>query len=136
MATDSMYIANNCNINGNINSAGDVTIDGQVEGTISIKGDLVIGEGAKVKADIQAENLQIKGEVKGKMTINTLLEISATGSLVGNIITKHLKIERGAKFIGTSTHSDEQITETPKDSNNADDSKFSFKPIIYNRLAK
>lgn len=132
-SADVMYIAKNCNINGNINSAGNVTIEGQVEGTISIKGDLIIGEEAKIKADIEAENVQIRGEVYGKITVHSLLEVSPTGTLVGDIITKHLKIERGAKFIGTSTHSDERAAETPQEVN---DSKFGFKPIIYNRLAK
>lgn len=132
-SADIMYIAKNCTIKGNISSAGNVTIDGQVEGAISIKGDLVIGEDAKVKADIEAENVEIKGEVSGKLTVQSLLGISESGSLVGDIITKNLRIDRGAKFIGTSTHSDERAVDPPNDSN---DSKFVFKPIIYNRLAK
>lgn len=132
-SADVMYIANNCNINGTINSSGNVTIEGQVEGTLSVKGDLIIGEQAKVKADIEAENIQIKGEVQGKIIVHSLLEVSPTGILVGDIITKHLKIDRGAKFIGTSTHTDEKTIENPKEPK---ESKFGFKPVIYNRLAK
>lgn len=130
---ENMYIAKDCKINGTITSTGNVTIDGQVEGILQIKGELIIGEGAKIKADIEAENVQVKGEVNGKLTVSSLLEICSTGSLIGDIITKHLKIDRGARFIGTSTHSDKASSEG---SNEQEDSKTGFKPIIYNRLAK
>lgn len=131
--TDIMYIAKDCNINGTISSTGNVTIDGQVEGNLRVKGELIIGEGAKIKADIEAQTVQIKGEVNGKLTVSSLLEICSTGSLTGDIITRHLKIDRGAKFIGTSTHSDENYKES---SNDSEEAKAGFKPIIYNRLAK
>lgn len=130
-SANTMYIAKDCNINGNINSTGNVTIDGQVEGTISIQGDLVIGEGAKIRAEIEADNVEIRGDVQGKMTVRSLLSIFPTGSLVGDIMTKNLKIERGAKFMGTCTHSDEKA-----DEKESSEGKFGFKPIIYNRLAK
>jgi len=126
-----MYIANNCHIKGGITSSGNVTIDGQVEGNIVIEGDLVIGHEANVKADIEAMNVHIKGEVQGKITAKSLLEMSSTGRLNGDIHTKYLKIDQGARFVGTSMHPDEEQSESGQN-----DSKFGFKPTVYNRLAK
>lgn len=139
LSTGDMYIAKNCHINGEIKSSGNVTIDGQVEGTIHIKGDLIIGQEGKIKADIHAENIYIKGEANGKVMAKSLLEISSTGSLYGDVNTRFIKIEQGAKFIGTSTHLDRTETEMDNDSaqdKDSKDSKLSFKPIIYNRLVK
>lgn len=125
-----MYIAHNCEIKGEIVSSGNVTVDGKAEGKISIKGNLIVGESGMIKADIEADNVEIKGQVHGKMTVKNLLDINSTGVLHDDITTQFLKIDQGAKFIGKSTHPD---AETEKNSN---DSKFAFKPIVYNRLAK
>ena len=138
MSENGVYIAKDRQITGEIKSATSVTIDGQVEGSIVIKGDLVVGENGKVKSDIEAQNVFIKGEVHGKIIARDLLEISPNGSVFGDITSKFLKIDQGAKFIGSSTHSDEipaESSEPPQDTESGGP-KLSFKPIIYNRLAK
>ncbi len=125
-----MYIAPTCEIKGEIVSSGNVTVDGKVEGKISIKGNLIVGESGITNADIEADNVEIKGNVVGKITVTNLLDVNSTGVLHGDISTKFLKIDQGAKFIGKSTHPD---SEADKNSN---DTKFAFKPIVYNRLVK
>jgi len=137
MSENGVYIAKDCQITGDIKSATNVTIDGQVEGSIIIKGDLIVGESGKVKSDIEAQNVYVKGEIHGKVTARNLLEISPSGSVFGDITTKFLKIDQGAKFIGASSHSEDTSAEDepPKEAEQ-NGTRFTIKPIIYNRLAK
>jgi len=139
--SNNMYLAEDCKIIGSINSNGNITVDGQVEGTIQSKGDIVIGKTAKVKADIQAKNVSVKGEVHGNISVQNLLEINLTGVVYGDIKTKLVKIEQGAKFIGKSTHIDYTDAESKnmESSNEESDglevkANTALKAVVYNRL--
>jgi cytoskeletal protein CcmA (bactofilin family) len=146
-----MYVAKECKITGKINSRVNVVIDGELEGTIETKGNLIVGPYGKVTAEIFAVNARIQGEVHGNITVENLLEIASTAVVYGDIKTKLLQIEQGAKFIGKSQNygQQEDITElesnleTEYESELSDNpvlleakkkSKLSFKPIVYNRM--
>ena len=87
---------------GSISANGLIRIDGQLVGEIVTKGDVVIGEGAKVLAEIKARNLTVAGSLNGNVQIQERLEIRGTGVLTGNINTKLLSIDEGASFSGNS----------------------------------
>lgn len=99
---DTTFIAPACQIVGNIVIKGNARIDGQIEGSIKISGDLVIGTNAKVTASIEAKNVQIAGEVHGDISSASTLELDSTARLYGDICTQQLKIEQGARFVGSS----------------------------------
>jgi cytoskeletal protein CcmA (bactofilin family) len=61
-------IGPNAHFRGDIQSDGGVRIDGVIEGTIDITGNLAILEGAKIIADIKANNISISGAVKGNIS--------------------------------------------------------------------
>ena len=63
---------------GTLSGAGGVRIEGSFEGTITIKGPLVVADGAKVTANVQASAVTVGGSVKGNITANKV-EIKATG---------------------------------------------------------
>jgi len=98
------YIAPDCEIKGSFTSKGNVRIDGQIEGTIKVDGDLTVGQNAVIKADIEAQNVSIAGEVRGNIKTRDLLEIGSSAKLFGDIVVKQLKIEQGARFIGSSSY--------------------------------
>jgi cytoskeletal protein CcmA (bactofilin family) len=100
------YLASDCEINGSFTAKGDVRIDGKVEGTISVAGNLVISQTAHLKADIEAQTVCIAGEVHGNVKAKELLELSPTARLYGDINCQNLKIEQGAHFVGASTSVD------------------------------
>ena len=99
---DTTFIASDCHITGTITIKGNARIDGQVEGTVKTSGDLIIGANAKLKATIEAKNVQIAGEVQGDILSTNSLELSSNAKLTGDIQTQQLKIEQGARFIGSS----------------------------------
>jgi len=101
--TNITYIAEDCELKGSLVSVGNVRIDGKLEGTIEVGGDLIIGQSASVKANITAATATITGVVCGNIKVGDLLELSPSSHLCGDIITKQLKIDQGAIFVGTSS---------------------------------
>lgn len=99
---ETTYIAADCEFSGKLTLKGSARIDGQIEGTISIGGDLVIGPSAILKATIEANTVSISGEVHGDITAKERLELSPSARLQGDIYTQQLRIDQGAHFIGTS----------------------------------
>lgn len=114
--TNVTYIAEDCEIKGSIVTKGNARIDGRVEGTINISGDLVIGQNAVLQADIESHTISIAGEVRGNITAKDLLELSSTARLFGDIKTKLLKIDQGARFVGNSNF-EETTTTSPSFAN-------------------
>ncbi|MCK4470528.1 MAG: polymer-forming cytoskeletal protein [Anaerolineae bacterium] len=109
-------IGPNVHFRGDIQSDGGVRIDGVFEGTIDITGNLVILEGAKIIADIKANNVSISGAVKGNITGNRV-EILETGRVWGDLTINSLLLNEGAYLRGQTTmHGDIEppMIEPPK----------------------
>lgn len=87
-------------VEGELNSQGNVRIDGQVQGNIQTTQNLAVGEQAIITANVKALNAVIAGKVKGNITIEEALEITETGQIEGDITAKILSIAPGAVFRG------------------------------------
>lgn len=88
-------------VQGKIISTQDLTIDGRVEGTIELGNHaLTIGSGAEVKADLAAQNITISGTVTGNVTAKSMVDLRATGSVDGDIVTPRLLMADGATIRG------------------------------------
>ncbi|MEE9615941.1 MAG: polymer-forming cytoskeletal protein [Anaerolineae bacterium] len=109
-------IGPNAHFRGDIQSDGGIRIDGVFEGTIDLTGNLVILEGAKIIADIKANNVSISGAVKGNITGNRV-EILETGRVWGDLTINSLLLNEGAYLRGQTTmHGDIEppMIEPPK----------------------
>ncbi len=88
---------------GEINSDEDFSVDGAVDGSISVpKHSVVIGPESKVHATIDAHSVLIHGQVEGKINASEKVEISKTGRFKGDLIAGRLEIHDGAVFVGRS----------------------------------
>ena len=88
-------------IKGDMNSSGDVRIDGYVKGTIKTQAKLVIGPNGTVEGDIICNHADISGKVTGSLTVKELLFLKSPASIDGDIIATKLVVEAGALFNGT-----------------------------------
>lgn len=88
---------------GNIETNGDIRIDGNIEGNINSKGKVVIGNNGFVKGEIVCSNAEIAGTLNGKATVSELLSLKASSKVNGDIKSGKLSIEPGAIFSGTCT---------------------------------
>jgi len=87
-------------ITGDVSTSGDIRFDGILNGNLKTKGKLVIGETGAVKGEVHCKNAVVEGKIEGKISVNELLTLKATSSMTGDIITRRLAIEPGAKFSG------------------------------------
>ena len=88
-------------IRGNLSGAGDLVIEGQVEGQIALKNHLTIETTGKVQADIRAEELTINGEASGNIDAGARVAINASAKVSGDIKAPRVVIEDGAVFNGS-----------------------------------
>ena len=93
-------IGNGTIIDGNITSNGDIRIDGNLNGNLSTKGRVIVGDTGKVKGEVHCKNFEIEGSLDGKIFVTELLSLRARSKVLGDISTSKLAIEPGAVFTG------------------------------------
>ena len=94
-------IGNGTVIEGDIRSNGDIRIDGSVVGNVFSKAKVVIGSTGLVEGNINCQNADVSGTIKGKSTVNELLFLKSSSKLNGDIVTGKLVVEVGAAFTGS-----------------------------------
>lgn len=93
-------------IKGDIAANGDIRIDGELVGNIDAKGRLVIGPKGKVEGEINCNNIEVSGYIKGKVKVVELLTMKSSAKIYGEIIAGKLSVEPGSLFTGTCTMGD------------------------------
>ncbi len=83
---------------GNLESAGDIRVDGTVVGDINSRS-LTVGEGAHVEGSITAEKVRICGKLTGQVTAASV-SIAKTAIIKGDVTYQMLSIEEGASLEG------------------------------------
>jgi len=89
-------------IKGELNGSEDLTIEGQVEGKIELRQNvLTIGPNGRIKAQVFAKSVIILGEVTGNVTATEKVDIRDNGSVDGDIAAPRVAIAEGAHFRGS-----------------------------------
>jgi cytoskeletal protein CcmA (bactofilin family) len=89
-------------IKGELNGSEDLTIEGQVEGKIELRQNvLTIGSNARIKAQVFAKAVIILGEVTGNVSASEKVDIRDNGSVDGDIAAPRVAIAEGAHFRGS-----------------------------------
>ncbi len=92
----------NCTLEGKLASKGNIRLDGVFSGQLDISGNILIGESARIKADIHARNISIAGHVHGNVSGHKV-QILRTGHVVGDISAMSITAEEGAYIDGKIT---------------------------------
>lgn len=92
----------NSKMEGHFSSEGNVRLDGEFSGTLDISGNVLVGETAKINANIEARNISIAGSVRGNVTGNKV-QLLRTGRIWGDITASALTTEEGAFIDGKIT---------------------------------
>ena len=96
------YIGEQTFFEGTLTSKENLSIYGNVKGSIECQGRVVVGESGKVEADVTANDVVVSGKIVGNVTAKSKLEMSPTGVIQGDIKTSRLIMEDGGKFDGHS----------------------------------
>ena len=87
-------------IKGEIISPNDIRIDCAFEGTLKVKGKVVVGSTAVIKGDIICDNADICGKLDGNVYVKDTLGLKDGCVVNGNLHIKKLSVELGAVFNG------------------------------------
>ena len=90
---------------GKLSFEGSVRIDGHMKGEVRSKDKLVVGDGAKVEAEVDVGSAEISGEVTGNITAKDRVELKKPARVKGDIATPVLVIEEGVTFDGNCSMS-------------------------------
>jgi cytoskeletal protein CcmA (bactofilin family) len=104
-------------VEGVIEVAESIRIDGELEGQLIVNGDIYVGKEGRLTANVQGDNIMIAGVIEGNVKAEGKLEIVETGKLIGDISISNLIIHDGATFQGNSTSKaeiDQKISESKK----------------------
>jgi cytoskeletal protein CcmA (bactofilin family) len=89
-------------LEGVLRSSANVRLDGTFTGTLEISGNVLVGETAKINADINARNISIAGAVRGNVS-GKKVQLLRTGRIWGDIRATALTTEEGAFIDGKIT---------------------------------
>lgn len=94
-------ISEDMDFSGEISYDEVIQIDGKVNGVLKSKGTIIISETGQVKGDIYANHLEIKGILQGNAHEASFIHLFPSARVNGDLFTRELQIERGAKIYGT-----------------------------------
>ena len=99
--SEGAHIGQSVLIKGELSGSEDLVVDGEVEGSITLRGQtLTVGPNGRVRANIEARNVILNGRVDGDIHASDRVELRKSASLSGNISTARISIEDGAFFKG------------------------------------
>ncbi len=87
-------------IDGEVTGEEALVIQGTVKGRVSLQEQLIVEESGTVEADLETQNVEISGKVTGNIIAGEKVEISAGGTMVGDIKAPRIIIADGAIFKG------------------------------------
>ncbi len=103
-------ISKGTTIKGDIETDGDLRIDGNLIGKIITKGKLVVGDTASIEGTVECANADISGKVIAQVTVSQLIVLKESSRFSGDIITKKISIEPGAVFSGKCQMASENLS--------------------------
>jgi cytoskeletal protein CcmA (bactofilin family) len=101
LSNSSTQIMKGTTVEGNIETFGNVRVEGKIIGNIKSKSKIALGDSSFVEGNIISQNAEIAGEVKGTVDVTEVLTLKATAVIKGDIVTGKLVVEAGAVWNGT-----------------------------------
>jgi len=99
---DITIISNGVKVEGKISSDGSIRIEGNILGDIDSNGNVTIGELGEVLGKVNGISITIGGKVQGTINAKEKLILESKADLKGDVYTKILVVEAGARFDGKS----------------------------------
>ena len=95
-------IGQSIQIKGELTGQEDLIIDGTIDGKVQLKGHhLTIGPNGKINAEVRAKSVQVNGRISGNIHADDKVEISPSGSVLGDIISPRVALADGSSFKGS-----------------------------------
>ena len=99
-------------IKGNLKFAGELTLEGKLEGEIQTEGQLILGDTAVINGNINAQSVVVRGKVNGNINAREKIEIKSKAELFGDIRASKLVVEEGVTFVGRTEVNPNKVAPT------------------------
>lgn len=93
-------IAEGTTLEGSVNSAKSIRVDGKVKGSIVCAGRVVIGKTGVVEGEVDCDSADVEGTLNATITVTGLLELKTTAVINGDSQVGKLKVDPGAEING------------------------------------
>jgi len=93
-------VATGTEIRGNIESKGDIRVDGTLIGNLSTSSKVLVGPSGKITGDVVALQADVLGQINGTLKVTELLYLKGTCQVNGNIYAGQLQVDATAAFNG------------------------------------
>ena len=103
-------ISHGVKVEGKVSSNGSIRLDGTIQGDIDCQGNVTIGESGEVFGKVKGQSITIGGKVEGIINAKEKLMLEAKANLKGDVFTKILVVEAGARFDGKSNMGESRAT--------------------------
>ena len=87
-------------VRGRVSGEGDLRVEGQIEGDVTLSGELSIDETGSITGDVDAASVTIVGAMQGNVTARGAVTIRAGAKVEGNMGGAEVSLEEGASFTG------------------------------------
>jgi len=114
---DITIISNGVKIEGKVSSNGSIRLDGVINGDIISEGNVTIGDQGEVYGKVNGQSITIGGKVEGLINAKEKLMLESKADLKGDVFTKILVVEAGARFDGKSNMGDSRENTVSPSSN-------------------
>ena len=95
-------LSSGVSIKGSVKFQKELTLDCEVEGQINSQGRLTVGKQAKIKGDIKTRSVIVDGTVNGNITAGERCELRAGCTVNGDIEAPRLVVDEAASFVGSA----------------------------------
>ena len=85
-------------VSGDVKINGFIRVDGDIDGKIETSSNVIIGEKARIRGNIDAASVVIGGIVIGDITAPKGIKLLSNSVLIGNVTTKSIQIEENVVF--------------------------------------
>ena len=95
-------IGKSLQVKGELTGQEDLAVEGKVDGKITLKGhNVTIGQTGRVAGEIHAKTVIVAGLLNGNIVAEEMVEVAATGTMMGDIRAPRVVLVDGAKFKGS-----------------------------------
>lgn len=94
------YISENVKLTGDIEADADITIDGEMHGSIKSSKHVMLGATARFEGTIESESALICGYVNGRVVTRTSLEVKLPATVIGDLVSASVRVDSGVIIQG------------------------------------
>ena len=97
LSADLAQIGKSVVIKGELSGSEDLYVDGQVEGSITLKNNsLTVGPNGSVKATVDAKGVVVQGKLEGNIQASDRVELRKSAVVTSDITTQQISIKENA----------------------------------------